>query len=367
MRHLAKQAGFSLMELLVSVTTVSVLTLAVGTFLVNATLSWTRNNTETRIQQTNSQVTTILRQEITRSLAILTSSTIGGTTYTTDSVTMVLAVPALNVAGSPIYADSTKSYVCRNEVVFFQNGGFTYKKTLVNTATGCNAAAGNAATDGTALLIGDWSVAPINDGVTWSFTYKLNGSSCNDYPTCKTVDVALTRTLSQFGKSYSLTTNTSAATGNLTTQYVYYYFDGSDAAATQPNGAPFTNPTYAVDSGWSFPTSTSATGSTSTNYILAEGTNAPSSSQRIIISVEAAHWCGSGTCNGAIYTNLLGQLLGTAVSPSGGTAYPGNYTALSTPTGGWTWQKINDLETKIYGTVACNCMPGHLGLRVKVI
>jgi len=52
--------------------------------------------------------------------------------------------------------------------------------------------------------------------------------------------------------------------------------------------------------------------------------------------------------NAAIYTDGLAELLGTASKTTTITAAYGSYTLLSTPSGGWTWQKISDLEVKAY-------------------
>ena len=92
-----------------------------------------------------------------------------------------------------------------------------------------------------------------------------------------------------------------------------YYFDGSDAAATDPN-AVWTNDANAFDGSISTFASTSAIGSTSTNYLMAEGTNAPASSD-VINWVWARVYAAGGEGTGvyaAIYTDGLAQLLGTA-------------------------------------------------------
>lgn len=129
-----------------------------------------------------------------------------------------------------------------------------------------------------------------------------------------------------------------------------YYFDGSDAAASDSN-AVWTDETNLDDGNTATFASTNTNGSTSSNYVIVEGTNA-SLLENIIKEVKARIYGyfsgGSGEVDATIYTDALGESLGacnaTGVSPG---AY-GSYVTLSTPSGGWTWEKIQALETKIY-------------------
>jgi len=135
-----------------------------------------------------------------------------------------------------------------------------------------------------------------------------------------------------------------------------YYFDGSDAAVTDPNNV-WTNEANLTDSDATPSTfaTTTATGSTSSNYMLAEGTNAPTSGDSIT-QVRARVFgrapVGGSTLSAAIYTNTLGELLGTPALATGETDVWSAYATLSTPSGGWTWTKVSQLETKVYGTAA---------------
>ncbi len=132
-----------------------------------------------------------------------------------------------------------------------------------------------------------------------------------------------------------------------------WYFDGSDAAASDPNSVWSTD-SSAFNGSLFDSASTSTAGSTSSNFLMAEGTNAPTSGDPIA-KVEARMFEGSDTTpsgSAAIYTNSLAELLGTAATSGAtiGSDAWGPYTTLSTPTGGWTWQKVNDLEVKLYQT-----------------
>jgi len=134
-----------------------------------------------------------------------------------------------------------------------------------------------------------------------------------------------------------------------------YYFDGSDAAATDPN-AVWATETNITDTSLTTFGTVNTTGSTSSNYVMAEGTNAPSSGATIATVYVRMHhkWASSNASNAAelkIYTDALGELLATVTqSTTGTTAVWTNWIALTTPSGGWTWTKVQALEFKAYRT-----------------
>jgi hypothetical protein len=132
-----------------------------------------------------------------------------------------------------------------------------------------------------------------------------------------------------------------------------YRFDASDGGPTDVD-AVWTNDGNAFDGDLSTAATASATGSTSSNYLLGEGTNAPTSGDSIAGARVKLYGEANGgmfpTVSAAIYTDGGAQLLGTASSTRNqGNTSTGAWTYLSEPTGGWTWQKVNDLEARIYG------------------
>lgn len=103
-----------------------------------------------------------------------------------------------------------------------------------------------------------------------------------------------------------------------------YYFDGSDAVATDPN-AVWTNETNADDGDTGTFADTTTAGSTSSNYLMIEGTNAPASGDPIATVRARLYWDSNSD------------------APQWST-----YSTLTTATGGWTWDKVQALEVKIY-------------------
>jgi hypothetical protein len=132
-----------------------------------------------------------------------------------------------------------------------------------------------------------------------------------------------------------------------------YYFDGSDAAVSDPNAVWF-NETNITDTSITTYSDTSATGSTGGNYVMAEGTNAPGSGETIanVYCRQLNQWGASNAANRGdlvVYTDALGEALATiAQSTTTTTATWGSWTLLTTPSGGWTWAKVQALEFKAY-------------------
>lgn len=161
----------------------------------------------------------------------------------------------------------------------------------------------------------------------------------------------------------------SSGTANYQTQS--FHFDASDAALVNHNSA-WTADSNVFDSSSDSDGYTQVTGSTNSNYLLGEGTNAPISGgtiNNVQVRIRTGISWSSEQMEGsaAVYTNGLAELLGTAYvnSPSGYAVW-GPYQTLDTPSGGWTWQKVNDLEVKIYGTIVGNDGFSAAHIEVKV-
>jgi hypothetical protein len=99
-----------------------------------------------------------------------------------------------------------------------------------------------------------------------------------------------------------------------------YYFNASDSGPTDSSNA-WTNDANAFDGN----TGTAATCSTDGTVLSGAGTTAPTSGGAI------------SRVRARIYSELSG----------GGGAGWGSYSTLSTPSGGWTWQKVNDLSAAV--------------------
>ena len=128
--------------------------------------------------------------------------------------------------------------------------------------------------------------------------------------------------------------------------YTTYYFDGSDAGASDPGGVWSTD-SNGFDGNIGTSTFSSTVGSNASNFLLAEGTNAPTSGGTISKVLARFYSTALSETDGEIYTNGLAESLGGLSALSSASTYSA-YVTLSTPTGGWTWQKVNDLEVKMW-------------------
>lgn len=126
----------------------------------------------------------------------------------------------------------------------------------------------------------------------------------------------------------------------------YYTFDASDAAVSDPNNV-WTDDAYAADGRNSWEATTASTGSTSSNFLHIQGTTAPSSGYTISqVRVKMYGSSGDYDVSATVYTDGLAESLGTGTMSAGASSF----TALSTPSGGWTWAKLQALEVKVYAT-----------------
>lgn len=130
-----------------------------------------------------------------------------------------------------------------------------------------------------------------------------------------------------------------------------------DATPTDPNNVwtredTFFNNLIKDDSANGF---TFDNGSTSINYTHGKTTNISEVSGETITQVRIRFRDSSNnaTSNGSVYTSGLGELIGTLshVGTSSGQDWKfSSWETLSSPSGGWTWNDIANLEMKVYAT-----------------
>jgi len=218
------------------------------------------------------------------------------------------------------------------------------------------------------------NVAPVVSSVT------INGGSNIDLIAGSTKQVTVTATVTDNNSCYG--SEISSVYG-----YVYrsgigtaqsgtntYYFDGSQGISDPDND--WQNDSNAFDSSTSTYSYTFAIGSNTYAYLKGEGTSAPSSGGNIT-QVRARIYGGGndlslgkgGTIEASIYTDNAAENIGYIYATSTSENVPvwGNYVTLTTPTGGWTWAKIQNLESRIYSqevTLGINAYVGMVEIEV---
>lgn len=131
-----------------------------------------------------------------------------------------------------------------------------------------------------------------------------------------------------------------------------YYVDSSDAASTD-NDANWTNDANAFDGDTATAATVNLNGTDVTNELRGFGTNAPGVGNSIV-SVKV-RVLASGSEFGALVTDIYdstgAEFLGS--TSNAGVATGGFYSSwvyLTTPTGGWTWAKVQGLQAICYKT-----------------
>lgn len=144
--------------------------------------------------------------------------------------------------------------------------------------------------------------------------------------------------------------------GRATVEGNLYYFDASDAAATDPNAVWGTEANI-FDASLTTSAVAGTAGSNSSNYAMAEGTNAPSSGGTIAKVRTRIRYAGSTatarTVGWEVYTDSLGESLGSFTQAMSATTQLWSaWHDLTVPSGGWTWAKAQALETKVWSVTS---------------
>lgn len=149
--------------------------------------------------------------------------------------------------------------------------------------------------------------------------------------------------------------------GNIVSIYSF-----NDSTPTDPD-AVWSSDANAFDTNVGTFATVSTNGSVSTNFLRGDGTNAPSSGEAIIsVQVRVNAFGSSGDeINVAVYTASLGELLGTLTLTLSATSEWGGLLTLSTPSGGWTWAKVQALEVKLYTTVVATVGVSRVDIIVR--
>lgn len=132
------------------------------------------------------------------------------------------------------------------------------------------------------------------------------------------------------------------------TYYAKYFLDASDDAVTDPD-SKWTNEANIFDTSVTTTGTGATSGSSSSNFTFAGGTNAPGSGGTITgVYVRVRASAASGTLNVGLWTNGLGESLGTYSFAMRSTTEYKDWQLVTAPTGGWTWAKVQELEAKVW-------------------
>ncbi|HRP51834.1 MAG TPA: LamG domain-containing protein [Candidatus Dojkabacteria bacterium] len=140
------------------------------------------------------------------------------------------------------------------------------------------------------------------------------------------------------------------STGVAPVQTNTYYIDNSDnctaGSSCQDPDSVWTDDANAFDGDNSTYAYATALGSSTTNYLRADGTNAPSTTSTIVSVKARAYGYSVSPSDTYIRVNTssgYNDLYLSVNSPSWT-----SYTTLTTPSGGWTWNEVQSISTRIW-------------------
>lgn len=142
------------------------------------------------------------------------------------------------------------------------------------------------------------------------------------------------------------------STGTAPIQTNTYYFDGNQGISDP--GSAWATDSNAFDADLGTEASSGVDSTVSSNYLKAVGTTAPIASSTIdSVKVRMIATCWDTnldpeTMAASIYSQGEAELLGTVSYQNSTISSFSDYATLATPTGGWTWTKVSNLETKIH-------------------
>lgn len=144
------------------------------------------------------------------------------------------------------------------------------------------------------------------------------------------------------------------STGTARVQTNTYYFDNSDdcsgGSSTPCDPQSVWNSDTLAFNGLLTSATTASTGTNSNNYLQGDGTNSPATGGSIVTVKARIHGGGDGANAAEVKADIYysSENLGTVTSVNNATKNWGVYNTLSSPTGGWSWDKLQSLTTRIY-------------------
>ena len=145
------ERGVTTLELLIAASLVTLLAIAMGDFVIDNLKRYVRNEAQIAVQQ-NARVASELMLRTIRSAQAVESSNRwpdpngpggSGNQYswsssTANPATLVLAVPAIDANGDPIYADALHNSLHTNDVIFYIDSASQslYRRVIANPVSG---------------------------------------------------------------------------------------------------------------------------------------------------------------------------------------------------------------------------------------
>lgn len=141
-----KQRGFSLVELLIATTVISILTLVMMNFVANRILDNAVKNARSDIQLQTQQTLDTISKDIKYAGNVddhnrwadshAPGSPGNDFSWTSDSHTLILAAPVQDTSGNIVYQDHPGYVSYKDNLIYFLSNGSLYKRTLAAQVSG---------------------------------------------------------------------------------------------------------------------------------------------------------------------------------------------------------------------------------------
>ena len=192
------QKGFTLVELIVVMTVVSILSITVTNFIVDwtksSTLAEARSSLLTSAETSMDTITNdiMLSGSVEQNNRWPDANGPSGNQYgwTSNSSTLVLAKVATNSTDTIIFSDPAEYITQKDDIIYFLSGTTLYRRTLASTSTGDEAVTTCPSSDATSTCPADMVVATGVSSFTLAY-YDDNGAA-TDTSSARSVQVGLT-------------------------------------------------------------------------------------------------------------------------------------------------------------------------------
>lgn len=222
MRYARSQSGFSLLELLMATAVIGMLAVTVSGFYVDRLIDYAHTNTLIILQTNTKQALETMEKDIKSARTLETTNTWadahgpGGNPYGWASSngspsTVVLSVPVTDTGGNLSYTDATHSALQTNDIIYYVDSATKtlYRRVIVNPL--CASAGGTVdctmrSTCPPALAT---SSCPADGKVIEDVAnlvakyYDTSGNATSAVNNVYSLDVTLTQSRTQYGRTYT--------------------------------------------------------------------------------------------------------------------------------------------------------------------
>jgi prepilin-type N-terminal cleavage/methylation domain-containing protein len=149
MKKPRNEAGFSLLELLIAMTFISILAVVMSEFFVRRLIDYNRTFVITSLQTNTKQAVETMESDIKFGTRVLANNQwpdtnspgAPGNPYSWVSnantpATVVIAVPSRDSSGNIIYADGLHTQLETNDVIYYISNNILYRRTVANPIAG---------------------------------------------------------------------------------------------------------------------------------------------------------------------------------------------------------------------------------------